>query len=165
MLKPGTVLLGIDPSLVASGFAVLHVSAQRSIVMLESDYLPLSSSKTVPERILLFHDFFKNKLATWQVTDIAIETPFLGKNAQNFLKLGYLRGIVYLLAMQANLTMHEFSPTQVKQAVTGTGGASKEQVAHMILKLFPRMIMPKKHDVTDAVAVSLCALWYQRQLV
>jgi len=165
MLKPGTKLLAVDPSLVASGFSVLQVGDRSTISMLECSYLPLSSSKTVGDRVALFHDFFANKLHQWQITDLALETPFLGKNAQNFLKLGYLRGVLLLLAAKGQLPVHEFTPTQVKQAVTGTGGASKEQVAHMILKLFPRMVKPEKHDVTDAVAVALCALWHQKRLV
>ena len=95
---------------------------------------------------------------------MALETPFLGKNAQNFLKLGYLRGIVYLLADKNNIMLSEFTPTQVKQAVTGFGGASKDQVARMVLQLFPKIAAPDKLDVTDALAVTLCGLWHQRQL-
>ena len=98
------------------------------------------------------------------MTDIAIETPFLGKNAQNFLKLGYLRGILLLLADQHSMVIHEFAPRQIKQAVTGYGGASKEQVARVVLQLFPRLQKPKKEDVTDALAIGLCAIWHQKRL-
>lgn len=165
MLKQGTRLLGIDPGLSVTGFSILCVGAQNTIGMIESDFLALSSTKSVTERIAIFHAFFAEKVAQHAITDIAIETPFLGKNAQNFLKLGYLRGVVHLLAAQSQLSLHEFSPCQVKQAVTGSGGASKEQVAHMVLRLFPRFVQPKKNDVTDAIAVALCALWHQKRLV
>jgi crossover junction endodeoxyribonuclease RuvC len=164
MLKPGTLLLSIDPGLQTSGYSIISIGDRALITMLESHYLAMSSSKSVSERVALFHDFFQAAIAKWRITDVAIETPFLGKNAQNFLKLGYLRGIIYLLVAQRSLALHEFTPMQVKQAVTGTGGASKEQVAHMILKLFPRMQAPKKHDVTDAIAVGLCAVWHQKKL-
>jgi crossover junction endodeoxyribonuclease RuvC len=93
-----------------------------------------------------------------------LETPFFGKNAQNFLKLGYLRGALYLLADKNRLKLHEFYPREVKQAVTGYGGASKDQVARVILQLFPRMKSPKKEDVTDALAVTLCGLWRQQTI-
>lgn len=93
------------------------------------------------------------------MTDLALETPFLGKNAQNFLKLGYLRGILYLLTDTHKIHLHEFSPREVKQAVTGFGGAQKDQVARMMYQLFPTLTVQKKDDVTDALAITLCAAW------
>lgn len=158
------IILGIDPGFTVTGFGILK--KQNNIVQL-IDYgdLRMQSSKHLATRIHIFHDFFSEKINRWQITDLALETPFLGKNAQNFLKLGYLRGILYLLSDCHNLTLHEFSPREVKQAVTGFGGADKEQVARIILKLFPRMQMPKKLDVTDALAVTLCGLWRSKQAV
>jgi len=152
------IMLGIDPGLRFSGFGVLKKEKQR-VFLLEYGLLKLSSTKSVAARIQIFHDFFSQKINQHCVTNIALETPFLGKNAQNFLKLGYLRSILYLLSEQNSLIMHEFSPRQVKLSVTGFGGASKEQVARIILRLFPTMEKPKKDDVTDALAVTLCALW------
>lgn len=96
---------------------------------------------------------------------MSLETPFLGKNAQNFLKLGYLRGILYLLANQHKLEIHEFAPRQVKSALTGFGGASKEQVARVILRLFPKIEAPKRDDVTDALAITLCGIWHQGNIL
>jgi len=73
-----------------------------------------------------------------------------------------LRGILYLLANQHQLQLHEFSPREVKQAVTGYGAARKEQVARVIMQLFPRLKEPKKEDVTDALAIGLCSIWRQK---
>ena len=84
---------------------------------------------------------------------------------QTFLKLGYLRGVLYLLANQNKLNIHEFSPRQVKISVTVYGGASKDQVAMMILRMFPKLNelgKIEKNDVTDAMAVSICGLWENR---
>lgn len=152
------VILGIDPGFHFAGFSILKKEGKQ-VILLDVGYLTLSPSKTLVERVGIFHAFFQDKITQWKVTDVAIETPFLGKNAQNFLKLGYLRGIVYLLADTYQLCLHEFSPRDVKQSVTGYGGASKEQVARVMLQLFPKIEKPKKEDVTDAMAVSLCALW------
>jgi len=154
------VILGIDPGLRFSGFGILK--KERCASLLDHGLLKLSPTKTLPERIHIFHDFFSEKIKQHAVTSVALETPFLGKNAQNFLKLGYLRGILYLLAAQNNLTISEFSPRQVKLSLTGYGGASKEQVARVVLRLFPQMPVPKKDDVTDALAVTLCGLWKQK---
>lgn len=152
------VVLGIDPGLHVSGFGVVRGNG-RQAVLLDCGYLSMSSSKSLVQRIGIFHDFFTEKIKQWSVTHIALETPFLGKNAQNFLKLGYLRGILYFLANSYNLVVHEFSPREVKQALTGFGGASKEQVARVMMQLFPRLKQPKKLDVTDALAVTLCGVW------
>lgn len=156
------VILGIDPGFKCAGFGILKKEGRQAL-LLDYGYLAMSSSDTLVTRIGEFHTFFTDKIITHGVTVLALETPFLGKNAQNFLKLGYLRGTLYLLAHQHNLSLHEFAPMQVKQSVTGFGGATKDQVARVILQLFPGMEVPKKEDVTDALAVTLCGLWSSNQ--
>lgn len=157
-------MLGIDPGFRVTGFGVVKQEGSKAYLLDYGD-LKLPPSKHLAVRVGLFHAFFTEKIKKWQITDVALETPFLGKNAQNFLKLGYLRGILYLLSDTHNLVLHEFSPREVKQSVTGYGGASKEQVARIILQLFPRMQMPSKLDVTDALAVTLCGVWRNKRLV
>lgn len=155
------IVLGIDPGLHHCGFGVGCADGSR-IMLLDYGYLTLSPKKKIPERLSVLHDFFNEKIKKFQATHVALETPFLGKNAQNFLKLGYVRGILYLLSHNNNADLFEFSPRQVKQGVTGFGGASKDQVARVILQLFPRIEKPKKDDVTDAIAVTLCGLWQSK---
>lgn len=157
------IILGIDPGFRITGFCIA-IKAQRGIQILDCGYLKLSPTKSLAQRVGIFHNFLSEKIIKWQVTDLALETPFLGKNAQNFLKLGYLRGILYLLSDQHALTLHEFSPCEVKQSVTGFGGAGKDQVARVVLQLFPKLVAPDKEDVTDAIAVTLCGLWHQPAL-
>jgi len=152
------VILGIDPGLRYAGFGILKQEGRQAL-LLDYGYLSMSSSENLITRVGTFHEFFEEKIITWGVTTIALETPFLGKNTQTFLKLGYLRGIVYLLAHKYTIDLHEFAPTEIKQSVTGYGSAHKDQVARVILQLFPGMIIPKKEDVTDALAVTLCGLW------
>ncbi len=156
------VILGIDPGFRCAGFGVLKKEGRQAL-LLDYGYLAMSPSDTLVTRIGEFHNFFEEKVIAHNVTVIALETPFLGKNAQNFLKLGYLRGIIYLLTHKHGLSLQEFAPTQVKQSVTGFGGATKDQVARVILQLFPGMEVPKKEDVTDALAVTLCGLWSSNQ--
>jgi len=152
------VLLGIDPGFRYAGFGILRKEKQRTVV-LDYGYLHLPQTKTLIERTGLFHEFFNKKIIDHSVTHISLETPFLGKNTQTFLKLGYLRGILYLLAHTYSLEVHEFAPRQVKQTLTGFGGASKEQVAIVIARLFPKLGEQVKHDVTDALAITLCGMW------
>lgn len=152
------IILAIDPGFSFTGYCIIEKN-EKYIALRNSGYLKLNPKKHLSERLATFHSFFNESITEYNVTDLALETPFLGKNAQNFLKLGYLRGALYLLAAHHSLTLHEFSPREVKQAVTGYGGASKDQVARIITQLFPQLKMPKKTDVTDAIAVGLCCLW------
>lgn len=152
------VILGVDPGFQAAGYAVIK-KENGSAMVLDFGFLKMNPTKGLPERTAQFHDFFLEKITHHKVTHVALETPFLGKNAQNFLKLGYLRGILYLLAHKNNAAILEFAPREVKQTLTGFGGASKEQVARMVLNLFPKMQMPERFDITDALAVTLCGLW------
>ena len=79
-------ILGIDPGLRVAGFGILKKEKQRAF-LLEHGCLKLSPRETIQKRIHLFHDFFSEKIQTCGITDVALETPFLGKNAQNFLKI------------------------------------------------------------------------------
>ena len=152
------IMLGIDPGLSVSGFGIIRKQGQR-LTILDAGALHLSSKDSLPHRIGAFHDFFAQKIDQWQIKALALETPFLGKNAQNFLKLGYLRGILYLLADRNRIELLEFAPREIKMAVTGYGAASKEQVASVLTRLFVGFSLPKKLDTTDALAVTLCGIW------
>lgn len=155
------VILGIDPGFSFTGYGLLKKDGLR-VILLDYGYLKLNPKDTLSCRVGHFYDFFSKKIQENSVTAISLETSFLGKNAQNFLKLGYLRGILYLLASQYNLQLLEYAPKEVKMSVTGFGGASKEQVARAVMQLFPRLQHQEKNDVTDALAVTLCGLWNSR---
>jgi len=151
------IVLGIDPGFTVTGYGVMSVEGSR-ILLLEHGCFKLNSQDHLAKRVGIFYSFFTELIAKKAVGKISLETPFLGKNAQSFLKLGYLRGILYLLAEQSGCSIAEFSPREVKLAVTGSGAAMKEQVARVMLKLFPGVVMPQKLDVTDALAIALCGV-------
>ena len=152
------IVLGIDPGFSVTGWAIISKQGQKQI-LLAHGFLSMSAKQTLQERVGIFYEFISEKINAFHVTHLAIETPFLGKNAQTFLKLGYLRGILYLMAHQSKLVLNEFSPREVKLALTGFGNAQKDQVARMVYMLFPNLPATKTYDVTDAVAISLCGAW------
>jgi crossover junction endodeoxyribonuclease RuvC len=155
------VVLGIDPGLRVTGYACARKAGAKTSIF-DYGYQKLASTDSVPKRLKQLYDFFDEKIRTHAVTHISIETPFLGKNTQSFVKLGYVRALIYLLSEQHGLTLSEHAPTQVKAAVTGHGGASKEQVALMLERLFPTLAtlgVTVKSDVTDAIAVALTGMW------
>jgi crossover junction endodeoxyribonuclease RuvC len=152
------IILGIDPGLSITGYAIMKKENHTTSVL---DYgrICFSTKDSLESRVGQFYAAFYEKIIQAQITHIALETPFLGKNAQNFLKLGYLRGIVYLLADQHRITVEEFAPRTIKQAITGSGAAQKDQVARVIQRLFKGIENPESYDVTDALAVTLCGIW------
>jgi len=154
------IILGVDPGSRITGFAIARIANGKTTVF-DYGYLPLSSTDSMPKRVAQFHAFLEAKIKEHAVTHLAIETPFLGKNPQSFVKLGYLRGILYLLSEHYRLTLQELTPSQIKQAVTGHGQASKEQVATVLGLLFPALKTIKatvKEDVTDAIAIALAGI-------
>lgn len=153
------IILGVDPSFTSSGYAILRSDIYNKVVLIEKGTLPLPVSLGLENRLSLFYSFFQHRIQLHGINELSLETPFLGKNAQNFLKLGYLRGILLLLASQHHLRVREFTPRQIKCAITGSGAADKDQVMRVVRMMFPRLTDITSFDVSDAIAISLCNLW------
>lgn len=159
------ILVGVDPGFSITGYAVV-AQAQGHTWVLDCGCLKMSSRDSLSTRTGVFHRFFTEKIQTFHANGVALETSFLGKNAQTFLKLGYLRGILYLLADAHKLSINEFAPREIKATVTGFGGASKEQVAAVLTRIFPKLstfTQDERADATDALGVALCGLWQNQQ--
>ena len=158
-------ILGVDPGFHVSGYAITQIRDGK-VFVIDVGCLVMKSADSLSKRTGQFYQFCADKIVQHSVTEISLETSFLGKNAQTFLKLGFLRGILYLLADQHKLGIAEFAPKQVKATVTGWGGAGKDQVALMMQRLFPKLATLgslERNDATDALAVALCGAW-QKQL-
>lgn len=154
------MVLGVDPGFSVTGYSLVAREGSRAYLA-DCGYLKMSPKDHLSARTHEFFNFFKEIIETKGVSHISLETSFLGKNPQTFLKLGYLRGILYLLAAQYKLEIAEFAPREVKQAIVGTGGAEKEQVAFMLTRMFPQLqqyAATMRNDVTDAIAIGICGL-------
>lgn len=158
------VFLGIDPGTRVTGYAIMR-KQQHATQLLTCGMLKFNQTAPLTERVGLFAQGIEGLIEQWQVTAIALETPFLGKNAQNFLKLGYLRGIVHFLCHRHTLSLHEFAPREIKQAITGFGGADKDQVARALHAMFPGLPQQQKEDITDAIAIAVCGIWSMRSIL
>ena len=98
---------------------------------------------------------------TFNATELAVESPFYGKNVQSMLKLGRAQGTAIAAALSRSLEIYEYAPRKIKLAITGQGNASKEQVAALLQKMLAIPEMPANFDATDALAVALCH-FYQK---
>lgn len=151
------IYIGIDPGTNVMGYGILGIKGKtpRMIAMgviklskMESHYLRL---KRIHERVLgLVEQFLPDEMA--------IEAPFFGKNVQSMLKLGRAQGVAMSAALERDIPITEYEPRKIKMAITGNGGASKQQVQEMlrrILNIPVDRLLPEL-DATDALAAALC---------
>ncbi len=154
-MKQPQIILGIDPGTLLMGYALLKVDGNKVQVLL-MDVLKLSSHKDIYLRLEKIHTKVCELINLYHPSTFAIEAPFFGKNVQSMLKLGRAQGVAIAAAMQAGLTVTEYSPKKVKQSITGNGNADKEQVWRMLQRILNIEEKPQYFDATDALAVALC---------
>jgi crossover junction endodeoxyribonuclease RuvC len=149
------IILGIDPGTQIMGYGVLEVKGKNfKLIHLESIKFKLADSP-----ILRLKQIFESTLGIieqYLPDEMAVEAPFFGKNVQSMLKLGRAQGVIMAAGLFKDIPVEEYAPRKVKQSITGSGAASKEQVYSMLEKSFGHKIETKYLDATDAVAVALC---------
>ncbi len=155
MQKKHKIILGIDPGTVIMGYGVILITDNK-IQLLETDVVRLSGIKNIFERLHKIQLTIKEIIDKFHPNEFAIEAPFFGKNVQSMLKLGRAQGVAIATALAEGLTVNEYSPKKVKQAVTGNGNADKEQIWKMLQHYLVFEHKPKYYDATDALAVALC---------
>ncbi len=165
MLNPSdSIILGIDPGTQLMGYALLKVSASKQQVIL-MDTLKLTMYKDIYERLEKIHTKVTEVIQLYRPNACAIEAPFFGKNVQSMLKLGRAQGVAIAAAMQAKITVTEYSPKKVKQSVTGNGNADKDQVWRMLQNVLHIEAKPQYFDATDALAVAMCHYYQSTSVV
>jgi crossover junction endodeoxyribonuclease RuvC len=149
------IILGVDPGTLVTGFGIIDVGNKR-VSILECGVLKNPPVKSMPLRLKNIYDRLCELIKKYNPDEFAIETAFYGKNIQSTLKIGHARGVSILAAVNHEIPTSEYSPREVKKAVTGNGAASKQQVLFMIRKQLNMGITTRYFDVSDALAVALC---------
>ena len=150
----GVRILGIDPGSRATGYGVID-KAGNNISFVTCGVIRTDSKKNFPARLKEIFDGISEVIDKYQPQQVGIEDIFTAINPRSALKLGHARGVLILAAMQQGLPVGEYTPTVVKQAVTGYGQAPKEQVQQMVRILLQLNASPS-HDAADALAVAIC---------
>ena len=148
-------ILGIDPGTIVMGYSLIEANAH-GITVIEIDVLKMSSSMDHYDRLQRIHKRITELVLTLHPNEFAIEAPFFGKNVQSMLKLGRAQGVAIAAAMGKNIPVTEYSPKKVKQSITGSGDADKEQVWRMLQRITNLPDKPQYFDATDALAVAVC---------
>lgn len=154
--SPGErIILGIDPGTTVMGYGVLRVEGNKPSMLAmgvlelkkyDDHYLKL---KRIFERVVQL-------IETYHPDEMAIEAPFFGKNVQSMLKLGRAQGVAMAAALSRSVPIFEYAPLRIKQAITGRGSASKEQVALFLKQYLKLQEDPKFLDATDGLAAAVC---------
>ena len=148
------IILGIDPGLRTTGFGVIEKQGSK-LRYIASGTIKTGLEGALPPRLKIILDGVREIVATYQPHCAAIEKVFVNVNPQSTLLLGQARGAAISALVGADLEVAEYSPTQIKQAVVGTGKAAKPQVQDMVSRLLTLPGLPGS-DAADALGVAIC---------
>jgi crossover junction endodeoxyribonuclease RuvC len=151
-------VLGIDPGTATLGYGVVSGGPGGATRLIECGVVRTQATEALPARLATIFEAVSALIERHRPDALAVEGIFHGKNARSALILGHGRGVVLLAAAQAGLAVAEISPAEVKRATTGTGAASKAQVADMVTRLLRLVEAPKPADAADGVAIALTHL-------
>lgn len=148
-------ILGIDPGTNILGFSVILSEGSR-IQLREVNVLRMKKGGTHYEKLKEIYDGVQSVIRKFKPDELAIESPFFGKNVQSMLKLGRAQGVAITVALSHRIPVFEYSPRKIKQSITGHGNASKEQVAAILSQLLQFDSKYLLLDATDALGVAVC---------
>ena len=146
-------ILGIDPGSRKTGFGVLDFDGDSATYVTSGTVN--SGQGDFPERLRLIFSSVRDIVAEYNPDIVAIESVFMARNAGSALKLGHARSAALCATFEFDVEVFEYAPREIKQAIVGTGAASKVQVQHMVVRLL-RLDGPPAEDAADALAAALC---------
>lgn len=155
------IVLGIDPGIAIMGYGVIEFNGNK-VKVLENGVITTSSKTDTPKRLEILYDNLDNIIKEYKPDEFAIEELFFNQNVKTAITVGHARGIQVLCAQQNKLDIFEYTPLQIKQAITGYGRASKKQMQMTITSLLNLRAIPKPDDAADALSVALCHVLSQR---
>jgi crossover junction endodeoxyribonuclease RuvC len=163
------LILGIDPGTAIMGYGLVESGAGDSknaagelrpgaerLKMIEYGALLTPANTPLSDRLLLLYDGLVKIIAEYKPQGMAIEELFFSKNARTAISVAHARGVAILAGAHSGLTIGEYTPLQVKQAVVGYGKATKEQVQAMVKVLLNMDHTPRPDDAADALAIAIC---------
>jgi crossover junction endodeoxyribonuclease RuvC len=154
-------VLGIDCGSRITGYGVID-SVGADCVFVCCGAIRSRPSDPIAQRLKVIHNGIVDIIRQLQPEAAAFESLFYATNVQSALKLGHVRGVSMFAAVEANLPVYEYSPLEVKSAVTGYGRAEKPQVQEMVRALLKLNTPPQPYDASDALAVAICHIHTNR---
>ena len=149
------IVLGIDPGTANTGYGVVKGDGRGPATLVECGVIRTRARDPLASRLREIYDGVAELIARHRPDVLSIEDVFYAKNVRTTVVLGHARGVVLLAAEQQGLDIHEFAPAEIKQAVVGTGAATKDQVQFMLTRLLRLKAVPQPSDAADGVAAAL----------
>ncbi len=149
------IILGVDPGTAITGYGVVQ-SDDDGLRMITYGVITTPSDWQMPQRLQHIYAELVTLIRQHQPTDAVVEKLFFSKNVRTALSVGQARGVALLAAAQAGLTLHEYTPLEIKQAVVGYGRAEKTQIQQMVKLLLQLDHAPQPDDAADALAIAIC---------
>jgi crossover junction endodeoxyribonuclease RuvC len=151
--------MGVDPGLTRCGLSVVEGALGRQVIALDVDVVRTPADEPLPRRLLTISDTVEHWLDTHHPDVIAIERVFSQQNVSTVMGTAQAGGVIALAAAKRGIDVHFHTPSEVKAAVTGNGGAGKDQVTTMVTKILALQAKPTPPDAADALALAICHCW------
>jgi crossover junction endodeoxyribonuclease RuvC len=151
------IILGIDPGIADTGFGVIEKTDRSSLKCLDYGSIKTPAKMELSERLEMLGSELKDIIKKYKPSLVSIEELFFCKNVKTALVVGHARGVVMYVARQNKIPIVEFTPLQIKQAVSAYGKADKQQVQRMVKMILNLKEIPKPDDAADGLAAAICA--------
>jgi crossover junction endodeoxyribonuclease RuvC len=152
------LVIGIDPGTATTGYGLVREDSAGKLILVDYGVVLTPAKNSMPQRLSqLFHSL-QEVLTEHQPDHSAVEKLFFQRNVRTAISVGQGRGVALLALAEAGLAVDEYTPMEIKQAVTGYGGADKQQVQQMVRALLQMEELPQPDDAADALAVAICHL-------
>jgi crossover junction endodeoxyribonuclease RuvC len=149
------LVLGIDPGTAITGYGLVREN-RSGLTLVDYGVITTAAGQPLPERLQAIYQGLADVARRHEPEEAAVEELFFSRNARTALSVGHARGVTLLALADAGLPIHEYKPLEIKQAITGYGGAGKQQVQEMVRLLLNLDHVPQPDDAADAVAVAVC---------
>jgi crossover junction endodeoxyribonuclease RuvC len=152
------ITLGIDPGTAITGYGIIKEEKDGGLKVLDFGVIRTSADQSHADRLVHLYKRIKELILLHQPDMGAVEKLFFEKNVRTALNVGQARGVTLLAMAELNMKIGEYTPLEIKQAVTGYGGADKNQVQQMVKAILGLEVVPHPDDAADALAVAICHL-------
>lgn len=149
------IILGLDPGTATTGYGVIRM-INFKISCVAYGAIITKPDMAMPERLQVIYDDLGQIIHQYHPDEVAVEKLFFGRNATTGITVGQARGVLLLRLAQEGLTIGEYTPMQVKQALVGYGHADKKQIQYMVQNFLKLPELPKPDDAADALAIAIC---------
>ncbi len=156
------IVLGVDPGSNITGYGIVKVEEhdgkpdRTKLIAVDYGIIKVDEEDVFHIKLKKIYDEISRIINLHHPTELSIETAFYGKNFQSAFKIGHVRAVIILSAVNSGISVFEYTPREVKKAVVGKGNATKEQVQFMVKAILGLRESPEVYDVSDALAVAIC---------